>query len=182
MRAYVILIICILFLYSCGNSNDTKKVAVFEELVDSSDEEEYADTIASSHDYVFAVPFKEVAGVKTIEVKINDVIGVDMIVDTGCSGVLISLSEVKYLIEKGTLTRDDIVGTGRSQIADGSIVENDMVRLNRITIGSRLTVDDVVATVSNNIKAPLLLGNGVLDRVESISIDNKNKHILFHVN
>ena len=48
---------------------------------------------------------------------------VKMILDSGCSGTLISIAEAKYLYEKGCFTQDDILGTTQSQIADGSIVE-----------------------------------------------------------
>lgn len=180
MRRLFLIIISVVFLYSCGGGNESKRVAVFEETVDSTDGDEFEDFEDCSE--VIAVPFKEESGVKTVEVKINDVIGVNMIVDTGCSGILISLSEAKYLIDKGTLTKDDIIGTGRSQIADGSIVENDMVLLHKVTIGNKLIAKDVVATVSSNMNVPLLLGNEVFDRVQSVSIDNRNKQILFHLN
>lgn len=188
MRKLFLLLICVA-LFSCKGENSSRKVAVFEEMVDSSDEdflddEACCDSSVASTGYrdIISVPFKEKTGVKTVEVKINDVIGVDMIIDTGCSGMLISLSEAKYLIDKGTLTRDDIIGTGKSQIADGSIVENDIVRLHKVTIGDKLTLENVIATVSNKLDAPLLLGNEVFNRVQSISIDNKNKQILFYVN
>ena len=66
------------------------------------------------------VPYKEAGGVKFVHVKVNGV-GWDMIFDTGCSGTLLSLSEARYLAEKGLLLESDILGTAQSQIADGSI-------------------------------------------------------------
>lgn len=168
-----ILLIIIVFLCVSCQETHKKKAAVFEDYIDSVGND------YDSNDNVVAIPFTVKEGVKIVPVTINDLIGVDMIIDTGCSGAMISLSEARYLIEKGSLTIDDVIGEGRSKIADGSIVENMVVRLNKITIGDELTATDVVATVSNSISAPLLLGNEVLDRVKTIAIDNDNQLILF---
>ena len=105
------------------------------------------------------VPFKEEGGVKIVHVKVNGV-GGDMIFDKGCSGTLLSLSEVRYLASKGLLLQEDILGTTHSQIADGSIVENMVVNLRKVSIitndGGTIDCYNVKATVSNNINAPLL--------------------------
>lgn len=173
----------LLFLSSCSNKrsnvsfyssyNGNTNVADTAELDDLEE--------AETEDNIVAVPFQVRNGVKTISVTINDVIGVDMIVDTGCSGALISVSEARYLAEKGALTIDDVVGTNHSVIADGSIVEDMVVHLNKLTIGGKLTATDVTATVSKNIQAPLLLGNEILNRVKAIGIDNEKQLILFQL-
>ena len=131
------------------------------------------------------VEFEENCGVKLVHVKVNGV-GWDMIFDTGCSGTLLSLSEARYLASKGLLLQEDILGTTHSQIADGSIVENMVVNLRLVSIitddGSSIDCHNVKATISNNINAPLLLGNEVLDEVAyDYTIDNTNKVILFNV-
>ena len=109
-----------------------------------------------------------------------------MIFDTGCSGTLLSLSEARYLFEKGLLVEQDFLGTTQSQIADGSIVENMVVNLRKVSIitneGNSIDCYNVPATVSNNIKAPLLLGNEVLDEVAyDYTVDNTRKVISFNV-
>lgn len=119
------------------------------------------------------IPFREEGGVKYIQVNVNGV-GFEMIFDTGCSDALISLAEAKYLVEKGKLTREDFLGTSQSRIADGSIVEDMVVNLKNVTIGDKVSYPDVTATVSSNIDAPLLLGNDVLNRHASVTIDNEN--------
>lgn len=131
------------------------------------------------------VPYQENAGVKFVHVKVNGV-GWDMIFDTGCSGTLLSLSEARYLAEKGLLLEDDILGTTHSQIADGSIVENMVVKLRKVSIvaseGKTIDCYNVSATVSNNIDAPMLLGNEVLDEVAyDYTIDNTRKVISFNL-
>lgn len=177
---WVYCIVCVFICFSCGKDKE-RRAAVFEdtETSDVNFEEPSDIEEVELEDDVVSIPFKEQGGVKTVEVNINDAIGVDMIVDTGCSGALISLSEARYLAEKGALSPDDIIGSSKSMIADGSIVENTVVVLRKLTIGGKLEATDVEATVSENISAPLLLGNEVLGRVKSISIDNDNKCILF---
>ncbi len=127
---------------------------------------------------IISVPFKEQRGVKYVNVSVNG-FGFEMILDTGCSGTLISVAEANYLYQKGYLTNDDILGTTQSQIADGSIVENMVINLKEVIIDGKILCSDVTATVSANNDAPLLLGNEVLNRVAAYAVDNKNKTINF---
>ena len=177
-----------LLMCSCGGGE--KKPLVFydtDDTVDDTDNVETEDTFSTyygepeemSNDEVISVPFKERGGVKLVEVKINGQFTVDMILDSGCSGTLISMAEAKYLYEKGCFTADDIMGTTQSQIADGSIVENMVINLRQLEIGGQIICPNVTATVSANTQAPLLLGNEVLNRTASYSVDNENKVINF---
>ena len=103
-----------------------------------------------------------------------------MIFDTGCSGLTLSIAEVYVLAKQGCITADDIEGYGYSTIADGSIVQNMIINLKQIQIGE-LLCHNIRASVSDNENAPLLLGNGVLNQVESFETDNLNKTIKFHI-
>lgn len=127
---------------------------------------------------IIKVPFRENGGVKYVKVSVNG-FGFEMIFDTGCSGTLISVAEANYLYEKGYLKAEDYRGTSQSQIADGSIVENMVFNLKEVIIDGKIRYTDVTATVSANSKAPLLLGNEVLNRVASYTMDNENKTINF---
>lgn len=64
-------------------------------------------------------------------------------------------------------------------IADGSIVENMVINLKEVIIADQIFCPNVEATVSKNIDAPLLLGNEILNRTESYTIDNINRTIIF---
>lgn len=127
-----------------------------------------------------AIPFKGQGGVKYVDVEINGSIGVHMIIDSGCSGTLISLAEAQYLAQKGVLDEDDIIGQQTAMIADGSITLNTMVRLRQLLIGGKILCSDVTATVADNIEAPLLLGNEVLDRTGAYTVDNDRGLLIFH--
>lgn len=132
-------------------------------------------------DQTVSVPYEERNGVKYIAVKINGGPTFDMIVDTGCSGVLISIKEAQYLAQSGLLSEEDYKGNVLSSIADGSIVENMVFNIKEMIIGGKIVCSNIDVTVSNNISAPMLLGNGVFDRISSFSIDNANKQIIFHL-
>ena len=127
------------------------------------------------------VPFKLESGVKYVQVKING-LSTDMIFDTGCSMTLISMLEAQQLVKRGLLSPEDFQGTARASIADGSIVEDAIFNIKtlELTDGQRTIICRNVPTqVSSNTEAPVLLGNGVLDRVASYTIDNEARVIKF---
>ncbi len=126
------------------------------------------------------VPYENRDGVKYIDVKVNGV-GFEMIFDTGCSSTLISIAEARYLYDKGKLTADDIYGLSPATIADGSIVVNMVINLREVIIDGQIRCNNVLATVSSNIDAPLLLGNEVLDRLATITIDNEKEVLYFNL-
>lgn len=177
-------------LLSCGDNKEKEKVAVFygnDDIPDNTDSV-VGDSYSSS-DYqdesvelteAVEIPFKEVGGVKAVPVSINGCPAeFDMLIDSGCSGTLISLAEANYLYEKGYLSNDDIIGVSQSMIANGQIVNNMEIILRSIVIDGQIYCNNVRAQVSENVQAPLLLGNEILNRAASYSIDNVNKKIIF---
>ena len=124
------------------------------------------------------IPYREQGGVKYVKVEVNGM-GVEMIFDTGASNTLISMAEARYLYEKGQLTADDILGKSSNRVASCDIVQNTVVRLREVVIGGRLRCENVIATVSDNVGAPLLLGNEVLNRAAAFTIDNERKVVRF---
>lgn len=173
------LILSVLIAGGLLSCNQNKKIPIYNSAVlsDPADEDEVKDDPADDEVHI---PFRVRDGVKIIPVKVNGV-GFDMIFDTGCSGALISMAEAQYLYSKGLLTDEDILDTELGLIADGSIVENMVVNLREVVIDDQLTATNVKASVSSNINAPLLLGNSVLDRAGSLTIDNANQELIFHL-
>lgn len=171
-HAYFIILLLTILLMSCGKE---KRKPVYYDSDVTEDETLYA----QSGDEV-VVPYRSEDGVKYVRVKVNGV-EFDMIFDTGCSTTLISLAETNYLYQKGELGKEDILGVSNSQIADGSIVENMVINLKEVVIDDKISCPNVKATVSGNVQAPLLLGNEVLDRVATITIDNTNQTLKFNL-
>ncbi|MFI3296707.1 MAG: retroviral-like aspartic protease family protein [bacterium] len=167
-RVYIF-ISCLIIFYSCKN-NSNNNIAYIDYTSNYSTEE------------TINVPFHDEYGVKFVTAKINGAATIDMIIDTGCSETLISLLEAQQLIKRGLLSEDDFIGTSKSIIADGSIVENMIFNLKTIELsdGKReILCRDILVQISTNIDAPVLLGNGVLDRVASYEVDNIEKVIKF---
>ena len=125
-----------------------------------------------------SVPYSELGGIKTIPVKLNGV-SMDMIFDTGCSGMSISLNELLTMQKNGKFSESDIVGITEATIADGSVVEKGLINLHEVEIGGKdgIILHNVQASVALNQIAPILLGNGVIDAVASVEVDNINKNI-----
>lgn len=175
-------ILCALFfamLVACGGEKN-RPVYVDTEVVDEDsamEEKDVAEKPQAGSEEVL-VPYRDENGVKLVQVKVNGV-GFEMIFDTGCSGTLISMAEANYLYQKGKLTPDDVLGVTQAQIADGSIVENMVVNLKEVVINDQIQCPNVQATVSNNINAPLLLGNEVLNRIAAITIDQEREVLVF---
>lgn len=129
-----------------------------------------------------SLKYEEMGGVKVIPVKLNGVT-MNMIYDTGCAGIHLSLNELQTLAKNGKITQEDILDVEYRTIADGSIVENGSVNIKEIKIGddeNAIVLHNKTATVALNQVAPILLGNEVLDELASVEVDNVKKTINFY--
>ena len=91
------------------------------------------------------------------------------IFDTGASSVNISMAEALFLLKNGYIQESDIKGISHAQIANGEIVENTRILLSKIEIGG-IEINDVDATVSHNLNAPLLLGQSAISKLGNIQL------------
>ncbi len=168
----IVVLLCLLFA-SCDGKKDEGATPFYEvQSVSSSDENEKSSDDDFSSVSEVDIPFEEKDGIKTIKVELNGVMTVDMILDSGCSTTLISIAEANYLYNKGVLTQSDFLGESRAKIANGSIVSNMVFNLREIIIGGKISCRNVEVMVSPNAQSGLLLGNEVLNRVASYTIDN----------
>lgn len=183
MQKFIFILLASAFLFSCEgkkatpafyDSGDTELTS----YEDSSNESADNDFVSHKSNDEIVVPFREEGGVKYVNVSVNGY-KFEMIFDTGCSLTLISIAEAELLYKKGLLSQDDYQGNVNSTIADGSIQENMVFNLKEVVIDGKIICTNVTATVSSNNMAPLLLGNEVLNRVASYTIDNENKTINF---
>jgi len=167
---------------SCGDS----KSSYVPSKVNTDTLSQVTDNSSEHSHSCFSVNYKDTRnGVKTIHVKLNDTAGFDAIFDTGCSGMLISLQEAMSLVKAGTLTNDDSIGSQKSFIASGEIVENQVYRIYEVSIvdtkGVKHSVYDVPVSIVENPGADVLIGNIIIDRLAeySYTVDMKNKVIVF---
>lgn len=124
------------------------------------------------------IPFEFKNGVRFVNVKLNGV-AMEMIFDTGASGVSLSLTEASFLAKQGKLTDQDIIGSTNISIADGSVYEGLVVNIKELEFAEGVIVNNVKAIVTNNMNAPLLLGNTALEEFGSFEIDDDLKVIRF---
>ena len=103
-------------------------------------------------------------GVRYVWIEVNG-IRLRFIFDTGASNICISPIEASVL------------STQYFQDATGRISEGTKINLRLIKIGN-VELKNVEATVIDNVNAPLLLGQTVLERFGSIEIDNDNNLII----
>lgn len=84
--------------------------------------------------------------------------------------------EATFMMKNGYLDKKDVIGSEYFLDANGNISEGTMVNIRNVDFGG-LKLENVRASVVRNQKAPLLLGQSVLNRLGKIEIDN-NHHRL----
>ncbi len=115
-------------------------------------------------------------GVKYVWIEING-LKLRFIFDTGASNICISSSEASVMYRQGTLNKEDILNTEYFQDATGKISEGTKINLRTVKIGN-IILENIEATVIDNIDAPLLLGQSAFEKFGNIEIDNINDEII----
>lgn len=115
-------------------------------------------------------------GVKYVWVEIND-LKLRFVFDTGASSICISPAEATVLYRQGTLQKEDILDVEYFQDATGKISEGTKINLRTVKVGN-IILENIEATVIDNVNAPLLLGQTVFEKFGKIEIDNINDEII----
>jgi len=121
--------------------------------------------------------FQRMGGVFVLPATINGTSTAYFIVDSGASNVQIPEELAEEMKRNGTLTEADSLGQRRFTLADGSGLQQRIVRLRSIKIGER-TMGNVMASVSPP-RSKALLGQSFLRRLSSWKIDNVRNSIEF---
>jgi clan AA aspartic protease (TIGR02281 family) len=100
-----------------------------------------------------------------------------MIFDTGAADVTISSVEASFMLKNGYLSDSDVKGKKNYMTASGDIHEGTVLRLKEVKLGDAI-LKNVEASVVHSQKAPLLLGQSVLEKFGTITIDNVNSKLL----
>lgn len=123
------------------------------------------------------IKMKKNGNIYEIPISLNDVIKTDFIIDTGASNVSITPDLASLLIKSGTISNEDWLKDKYYQFADGSTARSKTFKIKKLKIGNKYLYN-VECSISNNLEAPLLLGQNVLNRFGKVTIDNE-KQILF---
>lgn len=100
-----------------------------------------------------------------------------MIFDTGASDVTISSVEASFMFKNGYLSDSDVKGKKHYRTASGDIHEGTILKLKEVKLGDAV-LKNIEASVVHSQKAPLLLGQSVLEKFGTITIDNVNSKLL----
>lgn len=123
------------------------------------------------------IKMKKNGNIYEIPISLNDVIKTDFIIDTGASNVSITPDLALLLIKSGTISNEDWLKDKYYQFADGSTARSKTFKIKKLKIGNKYLYN-LECSISNNLAAPLLLGQNVLNRFGKVTIDNE-KQLLF---
>ena len=104
-------------------------------------------------------------------------LSLQMIFDTGASDVTISSVEANFMLKNGYLSEKDVKGKRYYQIASGELSAGTVITLREVKVGDAV-LKNVDASVVKSQKAPLLLGQSVMERFGTITIDNVNNKLI----
>lgn len=161
------------------NIRDIKR---FSQLIDEykakhqSEQQSDGGAVAGEYDEkVVEVPFTKEAGICKVKCTING-LPLHFYFDTGAADVTISSVEAQFMLKNDYLSASDVKGAAYYGTADGSITAGTVIVLRKVDFGG-LELTNVRASVVDNQKAPLLLGQSVLGRLGRVEIDN-GRHML----
>jgi aspartyl protease family protein len=123
------------------------------------------------------IKLKDENGIYKVPIKINGVLSMDFVLDLGASDVSISPDIFLVLVKSGTISQEDYIGDETYQFADGSTAKSSIINLKSITIGGKV-LENVRASISKSVDAPLLLGQSAMKKLNSYKIDVENKMLL----
>lgn len=119
------------------------------------------------------IPLQRHSGVYTLPVRLNGVITLTFILDSGASEVTIPSGVALALLRAGTISRKDFLPGQRYMLANGSIVTGSRFMIRQLEVGG-LKIFDIPAVVSS-VRGPPLLGQSFLARARHWEIDNDKR-------
>lgn len=119
------------------------------------------------------IPFTKDGDMCMVKCTINN-LPLHFIFDTGASSISMSAVEATFMMKNGYLSSHDVVGKQHFLTADGSVSEGTVLNLRNVNFGG-VTLDNVQASVVKNQRAPLLLGQSVMQKLGRIEIDNAKR-------
>ena len=81
------------------------------------------------------------------------------------------------MLKNDFLTEKDFKGSRKYVTADGSITDGAVICIKEVMVGD-VILKNIEASVVKNQKAPLLLGQSILERFGKITIDNENSVLI----
>ena len=101
---------------------------------------------------------------------------IEFVLDTGCSGTVLSKEVADILFLKGNLKKSDITGSSSNSFGGMCTIQHKDVIIRNLTLG-KVKVKNVKATIHDRYGGTTLLGMAVLDKLKNYSI-TKDKLII----
>ncbi len=117
------------------------------------------------------IQLQEQGGVYTLPARVNGVITLNFILDSGAAEVCIPSNTLPILLHAGTITRKDFLPGKNLRLADGSILRSSRFTIRMLDIGG-YKIYNVPAVITPNQGFPLL-GQSFLNKIESWTLDNR---------
>lgn len=161
--------------------NNIREMEAFKNLLNEYETKHQAeieinkDAASDFEEVEMNVPFTKMENVYKVKCEING-LPLHFIFDTGASFVSMSTVEATFMLKNNYLSTNDIVGKQNFMTADGNISEGTVINLRRVNFGGT-ELNNVKASIVENQKAPLLLGQSVLNKLGKIEIDNENQSL-----
>jgi aspartyl protease family protein len=174
---YFLLLFLFVSILGCGNSEKKREINYLLDPNENPAKINSRNNKSDTKEDENVLYFEQENGVKYVWIEVNE-IKLRFVFDTGASNICISIAEASVLYRQGTLTDEDFIGVENFQDASGRISEGGKVNLKKVKVGNNI-LENVEATVIENVDAPLLLGQSVLERFGNIVIDNENNRIVF---
>ncbi len=121
------------------------------------------------------IPLEKQGGVYRLPVRINGVITLKFILDSGASEVTIPADVALTLIRTGTIADSDFLPGMSYKLADGSELKSARLIVREMEFGG-IKINNVPCSVTPS-AGDLLLGQSLLEKLNSWTLDN-NKHVL----
>jgi len=122
---------------------------------------------------------KNKSGLYEIPILLNDVLKINFIFDSGASEVSISPDVALTLIRTGTIGENDWLPSQTYQFADGSTAKSKRFLLRKLVLGN-FEISNIEVSISNSIEAPMLIGQNVMQKFGTITIDNENQLLIIN--
>lgn len=115
-------------------------------------------------------------GVYMVPVRINNVLTLPFVLDSGASEVQIPADVAQRLLHAGTIRKEDFIAGRIYRLADGSQVKSERFMIRQIQIGDQV-VENVTASIGSVQSAPLI-GQSLLSRFPTWSLDNRRHRLI----
>lgn len=123
------------------------------------------------------VPVRAASGNSYVPVRLNEVITLEMAIDTGASQVCVPEEIFQLLRNGGTVSKADLGPVIQVKLADGSVRKSQTFYLRKLTLGST-TLERVPAMVSGK-GGSLLLGQSALKLLPNWRLDLQRDLLVF---